>query len=61
MSLLMDREFILRIDAARGVSVVPTDGGTVVITVEDPIGVAVVEISQAQLDGLIDGLEANRV
>lgn len=58
MTLLdWDRQFVIEIDAKRVVTGCPTiDGATVVLTLEDPHSVAVVELTQAELAVVIKRL-----
>lgn len=57
MSLDKTREFTVVIDSTRSVGAVPVLGGaTVVLTVEDPHSVCVVELTQAELLEIIDEL-----
>ncbi len=53
-----EREFVLTVDSTRSVTVTPTtDGESLVIAVEDPHSVAVVELSMDEVAGLVEGLQ----
>jgi hypothetical protein len=53
-----DKEFVLTVDSTRSITVTPTtDGESVVIAVEDPHSVAVVELSMDEVAGLVEGLQ----
>ena len=59
MSLDLEREFVLTIDAEREIFATPTgDGITVCLGVLDPVSGAIVELTQPELAELIDGLAA---
>jgi hypothetical protein len=52
-----DNEFYMEIDSKRSLSITPTtDDLTVVLSVEDPQSVAIVELTRPELDELIDEL-----
>lgn len=54
-----DREFVLTVDSTRSITVTPTtDGESVVIAVEDPHNVSVVEMSFAHAEVLIEALQS---
>ena len=51
------KEFIVTIDPERNVSALPTkDGKSIVLVVEDPVDVALVQMKKADLGELIAGL-----
>lgn len=54
MSADLDREFVMNIDDRRSIRGVPThDGKTVVLTVEDPHSIAIVELTQTEVGELV--------
>jgi sRNA-binding carbon storage regulator CsrA len=53
----MEGESIIQIDHVRSIAVTPTRGNTVVLAVEDPHSVAVVEITVSEVDALIEALQ----
>jgi hypothetical protein len=61
MALAEDREWSLEIDRHRYISLIPTeDGASVVITLMDRTGVAIVELTRLELDELIAALDPYR-
>jgi hypothetical protein len=55
------REFVCTIDSLRSFSAIPTeDGETVVLTMTDPQDTTLIEVTQAELAEVIDGLSKLR-
>jgi len=57
MALIEDQEVIITVDEQRSISLVPTDKSTLVLTVEDPHSVAVIEMKLDDAVPLYEALE----
>ena len=57
MALDLSREVTITIDSLRSVTVTPTDNATVVLALEDPRSVAIVELVPNDVDKVIDALK----
>lgn len=56
-----DRSKTMQIDANRSIMVAPTrDGATTVLSVEDPQSIAVIELTQSEVDALVAALTGVR-
>jgi hypothetical protein len=57
MALIEDQEVIIQIDKDRSVTIIPSDAGSLVLTVEGMNDVAIVEMQKPDVVALYEALE----